>query len=405
MHNEVTSSRSHLRSRAVATAVGLLLLMGAMLAIVPAASPALGARAADLLRSLVGPAPVADLESASFWATDILHRLLQRGVAAPDIGWASTATASGPKAKAMWSAASSGAAPAALAAPGEQSRTLGVAGPSAPAPDVLTAAPQIGWLAYGPSVGGVPVMARALIMVDPQRSYAGVALVRMDLSRLQLHEVPGFIEPAHPSGIDQRIPDIGIVPPAAYRALVAGFNGGFKGLHGHYGMMAGGVTLLPPVDGMATIALYRDGSVRMGAWGQDLFASPDMLAFRQNCPPLIDSGHINSALTNDARAAWGYTNNSDITWRTGLGLSQDGRYLIYAVGNGTNALFLAQALQQAGAYNAMQLDINQYYAHFVAYAPGPDGRLQGTQLLKQMVDAPRIFLEPDARDFFYLTAR
>jgi hypothetical protein len=405
MVHDVTPSRPHLRSRAVAAAVGLLILMGALLAILPAASPALGARAADFLRSLLGPAPVADLESASFWATDILHRLLQTRATAPDIGWASNTPATGSTAPAAPSRTNADASRNALPPSGEPGHTHGAGGPSAPAPNALTAPPQIGWLSYGPAVAGVPVMARSLIMVDPQRSYAGVALVRMDLSRLQLHAVPGFIEPAHPSGIDGLIPDIGVVPPAAYDGLVAGFNGGFKGLHGHYGMMVDGVTLLPPIDGMATVALYQDGSVRMGAWGRDLFGSPDMVAFRQNCPPLLDSGEINPALTNDARGAWGYTNSSDITWRTGLGLSQDSRYLIYAVGNGTNALFLAKALQEAGAYSAMQLDINQYYAHFVIYGRGPDGRPQASELLSQMLDDPRIFLQPDPRDFFYLTSR
>ena len=67
---------------------------------------------------------------------------------------------------------------------------------------------------------------------------------------------------------------------------------------------------------------------------------------------------------------WGNTiGNQDITWRTGVGITQDSRYLIYAVGNGTSVGTLAQALLQAGAYNAMQLDINQHYAHFATYQP------------------------------------
>jgi hypothetical protein len=268
---------------------------------------------------------------------------------------------------------------------------------------VLTALPQLDWQAYAPR------MAKTMLMVDPDRSYAGVALVRMDLSGLRLHIMPGFLEPAHPSGIDRLIPDLGMIAPQDQATLAAAFNGGFKALHGHYGMMANGITLLAPVEDMATVAVYQDGSVRMGAWGRDLVYSPDMVAFRQNCPPLIEAGQINPALSTDARKSWGFTNNSDVTWPTGLGLTQDRRFLLYAVGNGTTAQFLAEALQRAGAYAAMQLDINQYYAHFVTYSTSnalpnsAPGQLIAQPLLDKMIDVHSLFLIPYPRDFFYLT--
>lgn len=399
-------------------ATTLLLLAASILVAVPAVSPTAGAATADILRSVVGPEPVAQLESMSYWMRDHIYRGLAAtgvGAEAPGVAWASGSSPSPAKLP-----AGSGAALVANGGPGAQSSNpsgvpelapAAVAqAPQEAATGVVSDAPQIGWQAYGPTFHGAPAMARALIMVDPQRSYAGVALVRMDLSSLALHIVPGYIEPAHPSGIDQKIPNIGEVAPADYGNLIAAFNGGFKALHGHYGMMANGVTLLPPQDGMATVAVYRDGTVRMGAWGTDLLPSPDMVAFRQNCPPLIDAGVLNPALTSDARGAWGFTNNSDITWRTGLGMTQDSRYLIYAVGNGTDAEFLAQALQKAGAYDAMQLDINQYYAHFVTYAATSASTSSGTtlqaqRLLQEMIDARELYLTPSVRDFFYLTTR
>ena len=85
-------------------------------------------------------------------------------------------------------------------------------------------------------------------------------------------------------------------------------------------------------------------------------------------------------------------------------VSQDGRTLIYAVGNGTNAKFLAQALQEAGAYYAMQLDINQYYAQFDTYSRA-NGQLASQRLLDQMTVSPGLFLTPSVRDFFYVTMR
>jgi hypothetical protein len=253
-------------------------------------------------------------------------------------------------------------------------------------------------------------MARALIMLDPQRSYTSIALVRIDLSRVQFHMMPGNIEPAHPSGIGQAIPFLGMIPPLEQGQLVAAFNGGFKQVHGYYGMMADGITLLPPKPGIATVALYQDGQIRIGAWGTDIVQTPDLIAFRQNCPPLIEAGQVNPALYQNNRSAWGTTGNTDITWRTGLGITPDGRYLIYAVGNGTTASTLAEALLKAGSFSAMQLDIHQFYAHFYTYRPNTDPNTTGTYqligdpLVEEMVYNPHIYLSPNPRDFFYLTS-
>ncbi len=360
------------------------------LAIIPAAFPGVGAETADTLRALVGVGPVAELESLSNRIRDDINRVRYAGPQAqPQISWSATVTPQAAQPRARTLPTPTASVPVT---------------PTALPPDVVSAAPQLGWQAYGPASQSAPLMARTLLMVDPQRSYAGVALVRMDLSLLQLHMTPGTLEPAHPSGVGQAVPSLGMVPPVDQARLVAAFNGGFKSIHGHYGMMVNGITLLPPIDGMGTVAVYSDGSVQMGAWNQDLSPSPDMIAFRQNCPPLIDRGQLNPALSTSSSRAWGFTHNGDITWRTGLGLSQDKRFLIYAVGNGTDAKFLAEALQQAGAYWAMQLDINQYYAHFNTYSVS-DGALIAQPLLDQMINNTKLYVTPSIRDFFYVTLR
>jgi hypothetical protein len=175
-------------------------------------------------------------------------------------------------------------------------------------------------------------------------------------------------------------------------------------------MMVNGVTVLPARPNMGTVAIYRDGHVQIGSWGKDVLPSSDMIGYRQNCPALIDLGQLNPDLAFNNRNEWGYTGNTDITWRTGLGITEDGRYLIYAVGNGTSAQTLAQALQQAGAYSAIQLDINQYYAHFETYQPvnassAQSSKLVAERLLDKMLNEPQIYIAPNARDFFYLTAK
>lgn len=386
--------------------VALPLIALAMLTAIPAISPAAGAATADFLRSIFGPAPVAQLESLSYSLRDAINRSpLAARTGGPLVTWSNTADAHSETAVSQPTPMPDPQIPVlnpvSTAGPGAAALASQTQDPQAD--DVLTALPQIGWQEY------VPFMTRAMLMVDPDRSYAGVALVRISLSALKLHIMAGFLEPAHPSGIGNLIPDLGMVPPQDLSKLAAAFNGGFKALHGHYGMMVSGITLLPPVDGLETVAVYQDGSVRLGTWGTDLFASPDMVAFRQNCPPLLDAGRINPALSTDARKSWGFTNNSDVTWRTGLGITQDRRFLLYAVGNGTTAQFLAEALLRAGAYAAMQLDINQYYAHFVTYSSmesppnSAGGQLTAQPLLDKMIDVHSLFLVPYPRDFFYLT--
>jgi hypothetical protein len=363
--------------------------MGAI-AIIPVISPSAGAGAADLVRAALGPDAVANLETASFRIQDAASRGL----------YAVTGSRRGITLGNRRSLQSGmGGGPLALLAPRSGQ---GASGDT----NALTAQPQIGWQAYGPNIHGRPVMAQALLNLDPQRPYAGIALVRLDLAQLQLHMMPGFLEPSHDGNLLKAIPNPGLTPASDVSHLVAAFNGGFKAVNGHYGMMVDGVTLLPPVPGIATIAMYRDGRIQIGTWGTDIVPSPDMVAYRQNCPPIIQTGQINPQVTVDNRLIWGSTiGNKEITWRTGVGLSQDGRYLIYAVGNATTISTLAEALQQAGAYNAMQLDINQHYAHFVTYQAASNGSLSAVPLLNQMENIPTLYLVAHSRDYFYLTTK
>ena len=373
----------------------LIFIIGsvAILVFVPAVSPAAGANMADFLRAIFGPQPVALLESVSFQLHDTISRHLYHN-GTPQISW-NRQNPLGPQTSNSPTHASRHSSVAMLAFPGNT---------------VVAAAPAIGWQAYGPTVDGTNVLARVLVTMDPRRPYAGIAFVRMDLSKLQLHVMPGYLEPSHSSQVVRAIPKLGMIPASDRDKLIAAFNGGFKTINGHYGMMVNGLTLIPPRPNMATVAIYRDGHVQIGAWGKDIFPSPDIVAWRQNCPPLIDAGQLNPDLSYNNRNEWGYTGNTDITWRTGLGISRDGRYLIYAVGNGTSAMTLAQALKEVGAYSAMQLDINQYYAHFDTYQPDKSANATNSKsvaerLLDKMINEVSIYLTPSARDFFYLTAK
>ncbi|HEX8990547.1 MAG TPA: phosphodiester glycosidase family protein [Anaerolineales bacterium] len=411
--NRIWGETSITTRLAFGAAIGLMLVVGflGMLVVVPVVSPMAGADIADWLRGLVGPTPVAAVESQSFQILDAFNRFLSQQdggkigitLAQPASG---EQTASIPK-----PAGGSLAVKPQTQGPAPAVRSQTVVKPAAPPPavtDAVTAAPQIGWIPYGPPLNGLPVMAQALLTLDPSRPYAGIALVRMDLSQLQLHMMPGSQEPSHAPNVIRAIPNMGLTPAADQAVLMAAFNGGFRAVNGNYGMMFNGVTLIPATPGLETLAIYQDGHVAIGAWGTQITQTPDLVSFRQNCPPIIQDGSINPEVYIDNRVIWGNTvGNREITWRTAVGLSRDGRYLLYAVGNGTSVQTLAQALLQAGAYNAMQLDINHPFAHFVTYdATGlATPALRAVPLLNQMVNEPSIYLVTHQRDYFYLTPK
>jgi hypothetical protein len=381
--------------RVLVLAIGAVICLFGALAILPALSPAMGAQVADVLRVVLGPQPVGNLESMSFRMQDAINQWiagrnggkLQIAVNQNSLQYRvdlanATLTTTGP------------------AISLSQKVVARVVN------NAVTASPHIGWQAYGPLVNGEPVMAQTVLKVDAARTYAGIALVRIDLSRLQLHMMPGFLEPSHTAEVQRQFPNLGLMPASDQSRLIAAFNGGFKGINGHFGMMVNGVTLLPPLPGLATMAIYRDGHVEIGSWGNDLLPSQDIVAYRQNCPLILQNGQLNPQVAVDNRLIWGQTvGNHDVTWRTAVGISRDGRYLIYAVGNASTVQTLAQALQEAGAYNAMQLDINRHYAHFVTYQPNGNAQipLKAVQFLSQMESDPTIYLVAHSRDFFYLT--
>ena len=374
----------------------LCMALFGVLVILPAASPASGAQTADLLRAVAGPQPVADLESFSFRIKDAIYQFISAhngGKVQISLNQPVSIHPQPPTARKQLQSST-----------GPNQSTKDVTAPQAS--DVVSALPQIGWQAYGPTMNGEPLMAQTILTLDPQRPYAAIALVRIDLSRLKLHLMPGFLEPSHAANVVKAIPNMGMIPISDQSRLIAAFNGGFKAINGNYGMIVDGVTLLPAQPGLATLAIYRDGHVNIGAWEGGISPTTDMIAFRQNCPLIVQNGQINQMVNVVNYVMWGNTiGNQDITWRTAVGITRDSRYLIYAVGNGTSVGTLAQALLEAGAYNGMQLDINQHYAHFVIYHPSgiPGSPLTAVQLLDQMEKDNNLYLTPHSRDYFYLT--
>jgi hypothetical protein len=355
--------------------------------------PSFGAQAVDVARRIVGDQFVADVENIVLQSEDKL-RQFKSGSAknAPPAPWAydplpsprgkiaSTLDrpVSPPNGKAGWS-------PALISPLGSM-------------------AGEGQWTAFIQDASGNTLADRTYLQPDPARTYAYAAIVAFDLQTTRLHFVLGYNEPK--SSIQVLRP--GRIPAADLQAgrLLAAFNGGFKAQHGHFGVMTNGITLIAPRQGLGTVGIYDDGTLRIGAWGKDISSSPHLLTWRQNGPLIIQDGLINPHTADRDPFNWGLTvYGATATYRSGLGISQDGKTLYYAAGPGLTLPALARALQDAGAYQAVQLDINNYWVHFESFQVEA-GKLRAVPLLGDMngVGNHR-FLTAYSRDYFYITTK
>jgi hypothetical protein len=169
--------------------------------------------------------------------------------------------------------------------------------------------------------------------------------------------------------------------------------------------MVDGRIVLPPKVGFATVAMYRDGRVRIGAWGTDIVAEPDLVAWRQNGPLVIAHGQITPQTNDTTSRDWGIIlNNVTAVWRSGLGISADGRVLYYIAGNSLTLPALVHTLAATGAAAALQLDINIGMVHFDALQSTPAGLTPVPLFDAMKTQSDNRFLVGDKRDYFYVTA-
>jgi hypothetical protein len=387
--------------------------------------PAWGAQAADQLRDLAGPRVVAQVESLVFQVQDTLqhwqYQLSGKQGAAP---WgieeiSPVNTPPNPTASATPGLARGTPTPGVAAenpdwsTPPETSAFTSTAAPTPTATPYVFQIPTL--IPYGTLEGegvwqpylydqeGQVVAFRTFLQPDPERPYTVVALVAFDLTRTRLHFVLGFNEPALPDGPTGD----GLIPETDKQAgvLLAAFNGGFRTANGHFGAMADGVMALPPLEGYATVGIYRSGQVRIGNWGAEIEDSPDLLAWRQNCRLIIQDGEISPRVYNDSVTDWGASvSNQIITRRSALGLDHGARILFYFAGPSLSMPILADTMLAAGVRNGMLLDINHFWVHFTAIQ-AQDGQLVAQPLMPDdMTDHIDRYLGPSPADFFYVTS-
>jgi hypothetical protein len=242
---------------------------------------------------------------------------------------------------------------------------------------------------------------RTFLQPDTERPFTVVAVVAFDLTVVDLNFVLGSEEPSLPGGAQGN----GRIANADQVAgkLLAAFNGGFMATHGEYGAMADGLEVLPPKEGLATVAIGQDGRIEIGKWGEDILPDNEWLAWRQNAHLVVEDGAITAETEANSLDYWsGSINGEVVTWRSGLGLSGDGRTLFYFAGPSLNMPTLGRAMVTAGVEQGMLLDINPYWVHFTTMHPDKES-LTAEPLLADMEQHVDRFLRMYARDFFYIT--
>ena len=263
-------------------------------------------------------------------------------------------------------------------------------------PFVSTPLPREGeWQDVGKTVGGAQAVRVAYLRPDSQHTSLLGTVMWMDPTLLATRLVAGLQVPPSASTPAK-------VPTQQYGALAATFNSGFLLKDSSGGFYLNGRTYAPLVNGQASIVLYKDGTVDVGAWGTDVSMTSQVAAVRQNLSPLVTGGKPVAGLANDSLAKWGQTlGNAVLVWRSGVGVTADGA-IVYAAAPALTVQSLANLLARAGAVRAMELDINPEWTTGIFYTPAPASTLgiYPHLLLSTMQRSPERYLVPDERDFF-----
>ena len=407
---------------------GLLILAGlvlaAALALYLAATvfPSVGAQSVDSLRAVIGDKAVAQLETWIFQVQDNIQQVkYSLGMEKAASPWQMTsptpAMATLPTTPATLTPTSAPTAtpiPQATVAPTPTAAPTATAAPTmtpTPTPWRPAAAHALGslegeaiWQSYIKDPKGMTVAYRTFIQPDPKRPYTVVAVVAFDLSKTKLGFVLGFDEPSVKNGPKGS----GLIPAAESQPgiLLATFNGAFKAQHGNYGAMAQGVVALPLKKGLATIVMANDGSVKIGEYGKEIESVENAVAWRQNCSLIIENGQINPLVNNDSAEFWGANLNGEtVTWRSGVGISPDGKTLYYFAGPNMMMSVMASAMQAVGVKASMQLDINNYWVHFVAVRDQSGENMPEPLFPDDMKADIGRYLTKYSRDFFYVALK
>jgi len=242
----------------------------------------------------------------------------------------------------------------------------------------------------------VPAVQAAYLRPDALHTSYTAAIVRVDHRVVRAVYHPGTQDPG--GGPWPVRPDL---VGQDRVGLLAAFNAAFAMRDSRGGFYDFGRTVGTLNRNAASLVIYKDGHVQIGAWGRDVRMTADVATVRQNLALIVDHGRPVAGLENNWQNQWGATiGNAKYVWRTSLGIASNGD-LIFVTGNRLSAATLADLLRRGGAVRAMELDINPYWTSFVLYRNATGGHIE-RNLLPDMIRSPRRYDTTSLRDFIAL---
>lgn len=276
----------------------------------------------------------------------------------------------------------------------------------APSPVPLVVHPALPgegqWQPVGSRVDGIPGMYEAQFRADTIYTGEITSAVWIDPLLLNVALHPGARQPGGTWPIPPYITN------AERSSVVAAFNGGFRMQDAQGGFYLDGRTQVPLRNGAASLVIYNNGTVNIGAWGSQVTMTPSVKAVLQNLVPMVNNGQIAASATYNDTTVWGATLGAKtVVARSGIGITANGA-LVYVAGPALTARTLAESLQRVGAVRAMTLDMNPYWVTFNFFGHpslANPSQLAPSKLYPQMQRSATRYLgpTPEARDFLTLS--
>ena len=212
------------------------------------------------------------------------------------------------------------------------------------------------------TVKGQPAMFSTFLRPSSVYSSYVAGIISMDQRLVSFQLRPGSEDPGPGNWKAQPW-----IPPGTRTGLIGTFNGGFKINTSGGGFYLNGDTAGTLTNGAASVVYYRNGTIKIGVWGRDVKMTSSVVGVRQNLKLIVDHGQVPASVNQDVEANWGATlGGGYYVWRSGIGITKDGR-IIFVYGPALNVSELAGLLHEAGAVEALQLDINPEWTSFEYY--------------------------------------
>lgn len=245
------------------------------------------------------------------------------------------------------------------------------------------------------TVHGKPAVRVAMVRPDAQHTSYLAGAMWIDPKLVSGELRPGSQDPGG------KWPEPDVLTSTDQHDVLAAFNAGFRLPRGdsHGGYYSDGRTVMPLVNGAASLVMSREGTAQVGSWNSEVRMSPDVASVRQNLVMLVDNGQLNPTCDTGGSAEWGVTvGNKSYIDRSAFGVTASGAE-IYVGGPALSVCTLGRILRAAGAVRGMELDINPDWISGVYFDHAPNG-LVGHRLYPAQKLPPTHYLAPTSRDWY-----